>query len=175
MYKRAVFASAILALSGFYLYTLYLAVHPQVSLAYRYYYMEGKTKFWEYNSDLVYHGNELDLSSPSRFLSREGWDGKPGEHGTRLQGDGGLYFVLPKKPETLTVLAKVDNPKAGTLIKIALHDWSTTVKLAKQGLNEIRLDLPGDHLSIDPKQPNYLAISTPEPLNVQTVQMQAAQ
>ncbi|ENY73426.1 hypothetical protein G114_02714 [Aeromonas diversa CDC 2478-85] len=177
MYRKAGFASAILALSGFYLYTLYLAAHPQVSLSYRLYYMEGKTRFWEHNSDMVYHaGNELNLSQPSRFLSREGWATKPNAAGTQLEGQGGLYFVLPTQPEALTVLAKVDSPKAGTLIKVALgHDWSTTVKLAKEGLNEVRLSLPGNLLSADPKHPNFLAISTPEPLNVHSVQMQVAQ
>ncbi len=33
-YKKFGFLTAILALSGFYLYTLYLAAHPNVSLAY---------------------------------------------------------------------------------------------------------------------------------------------
>ncbi|MDO2947534.1 hypothetical protein [Aeromonas simiae] len=177
MFKKAGFASAILALSGFYLYTLYLAAHPQVSLSYRLYYMEGKTQFWEHNSDLVYHtGNQLDLAKPSRFLSSEGWASKPTAQGTQLQGEGGLYFVLSKQPDALTVLAKVDSPKAGTLLKVALgHDWTTTIKLAKQGLNEVKLNLPGNLLKADPSQPNFLAISTPEPLNFHTVQMKVAQ
>ena len=45
-YKKFGFLAAILALSGFYLYTLYLAAHPNVSLAYKLYYLEGKTRFW---------------------------------------------------------------------------------------------------------------------------------
>lgn len=177
MYKKAGFASVIVALSGFYLYTLYLAVHPQVSLSYRLYYMEGKTRFWEHNSDMVYHaGNQLNLTQPSRFLSREGWASKPGKEGTRFEGEGGLYFVLPKPAEQLTMVATVDSPKAGTLLKVALgHDWVTTIRLAKRGLNEVRLNLPGELLHTDPKHPNFLAISTPEALNFQTVQMKIAQ
>ena len=73
-YKKFGFLTAIMALSGFYLYTLYLAAHPNVSLAYKLYYLEGKTRFWEHNSSMTYQpGNELNLTRPSRFLSSAGW------------------------------------------------------------------------------------------------------
>ena len=96
-YKKFGFLTAIMALSGFYLYTLYLAAHPNVSLAYKLYYLEGKTRFWEHNSSMTYQpGNELNLTRPSRFLSSAGWAKKPSSEGTELSGQGGLYFVLPK-------------------------------------------------------------------------------
>ena len=113
-YKKFGFLAAILALSGFYLYTLYLAAHPNVSLAYKLYYLEGKTRFWEHNSSMTYQpGNELNLTKPSRFLSSEGWAKKPSEQGTELSGQGGLYFVLPKQqaqPEQLTIQARINSP-----------------------------------------------------------------
>ena len=169
-YKKFGFLAAILALSGFYLYTLYLAAHPNVSLAYKLYYLEGKTRFWEHNSS---------MTKPSRFLSSEGWAKKPSEQGTELSGQGGLYFVLPKQqaqPEQLTIQARINSPQAGTLLKVALgHDFTTTVKLAKAGINEIRLNLPGDSLTADPKHPNFLALSAPTPLNVQSVRLTVAQ
>lgn len=146
-YKKFGFLTAILALSGFYLYTLYLAAHPNVSLAYKLYYLEGKTRFWEHNSSMTYQpGHELNLTKPSRFLSSEGWAKKPSDEGTLLSGQGGLYFVLPKQaanPDQLTVQARINSPEAGALLKVALgHDFTTTVKLAKAGINEIRLSLP---------------------------------
>lgn len=114
-YKKFGFLAAILALSGFYLYTLYLAAHPNVSLAYKLYYTEGKTRFWEHNSSMTYQpGNELNLTKPSRFLSSEGWAKKPSEQGTELSGQGGLYFVLPKQqaqPEQLTIQARSTAPR----------------------------------------------------------------
>lgn len=179
-YKKFGFLTAILALSGFYLYTLYLAAHPNVSLAYKLYYLEGKTRFWEHNSSMTYQpGNELNLTKPSRFLSSEGWAKKPSDEGTLLSGQGGLYFVLPKQaanPDQLTVQARINSPEAGALLKVALgHDFTTTVKLAKAGINEIRLTLPGDSLTADPKRPNFLALSAPTPINVQSVRLTVAQ
>ncbi|MGL4715960.1 MAG: hypothetical protein ACRCWL_08660, partial [Aeromonas sp.] len=142
-YKKFGFFAAIMALSGFYLYTLYLAAHPNVSLAYKLYYLENKTRFWEHNSSMTYQpGNELNLTKPSRFLSSEGWASKPSSQGTLLTGQGGLYFVLPKQaanPEQLTVHARISSQEAGALLQVALgHDFTTTVKLAKAGINEIR-------------------------------------
>jgi len=179
-YKKFGFLTAIMALSGFYLYTLYLAAHPNVSLAYKLYYLEGKTRFWEHNSSMTYQpGNELNLTRPSRFLSSAGWATKPSTKGTELSGQGGLYFVLPKQqaqPEQLTIQARVNSPQAGTLLKVARgHDFTTTVRLAKAGINEIRLNLPGDSLTSDPKRPNFLALSAPTPLNVQSVRLTVAQ
>ncbi|MGL4250497.1 MAG: hypothetical protein ACRCR1_07590 [Aeromonas sp.] len=179
-YKKFGFLTAIMALSCFYLYTLYLAAHPNVSLAYRLYYMEGKTRFWEHNSSMTYQlGNELNLTKPSRFLSSEGWAKKPSEAGTELAGNGGIYFVLPKQaanPQQLMVHARINSPEAGALLKIALgHDFTTTVKLAQAGINEIRLNLPGNSLTADPKHPNFLALTAPTPINVQSVRLTLAQ
>ena len=42
-------------------------------------------------------------------------------------------------------------------------------------INEIRLSLPGDSLTADPKRPNFLALSAPTPLNVQSVRLTVAQ
>ncbi|MGL5495413.1 MAG: hypothetical protein ACRDCQ_00290, partial [Aeromonas sobria] len=99
--------------------------------------------------------------------------------GTLLSGQGGLYFVLPKQaanPDQLTVQARINSPEAGALLKVALgHDFTTTVKLAKAGINEIRLSLPGDSLTADPKRPNFLALSAPTPINVQSVRLTVAQ
>ena len=71
--------------------------------------------------------------------------------------------MLPKQqaqPEQLTIQARINSPEAGALLKVALgHDFTTTVKLAKAGINEIRLSLPGDSLTADPKHPNFLALS----------------
>ncbi|PJG59500.1 hypothetical protein [Aeromonas cavernicola] len=179
-YKKLGFLTAILALSGFYLYTLYLAAHPNVSLAYKLYYLEGKTRFWEHNSSMTYQsGNELNLTKPSRFLSSEGWAKKPSAEGTELSGKGGVYFVLPKQlanPDQLTVQARINSPEAGALLNVALGaDFTTTVKLAKAGMNEILLHLPAASLTADPKQPNYLALSAPTPLNVQSLRLTVAQ
>ncbi|MFM4701900.1 hypothetical protein [Aeromonas bivalvium] len=174
-YKKFGFITAILALSGFYLYTLYLAAHPDVSLAYRLYYLEGKTRFWEHNSSMTYRvGNELNLTKPSRFLSSEGWAKKPSEQGTQLSGQGGLYFLLPQRgaANTLTVQARINSPEAGALLKVAMgNDFVTTVKLAKAGLNEINFRLPGEALNQDPKQLNFLALSTVTPLNVESLRL----
>ncbi|MGL5031544.1 MAG: hypothetical protein ACRC8Q_13930 [Aeromonas sp.] len=179
-YKKFGFLTAILALSGFYLYTLYLATHPNVSLAYKLYYLEGKTRFWEHNSSMTYQpGNELNLTKPSRFLSIEGWAKKPSAQGTLLTGNGGLYFVLPtqsESPKQLTVHARVHSPEAGALLNVALGpDVTTTIKLAKAGMNEIRLNMPGDSLTFGPKHLNFLALSAPTPINVESVKLTVTQ
>lgn len=46
---KVLFLLALVGLSAFYLAVLQLARHPDVSYAYRLYYMELKTRFWNRN------------------------------------------------------------------------------------------------------------------------------
>jgi hypothetical protein len=64
-----------------------------------------------------------------------------------------------RQPEQLTIQARVNSPQAGALLKVALgHDFTTTVKLAKAGINEIRLSLPGESLTSTPSVPTSGAL-----------------
>ena len=61
---KFLFILTFLALSAFYLYVLYLAKHPDVSMAYRMYYLEKKTRIWDRNQSLAYiPGVLMDLTN----------------------------------------------------------------------------------------------------------------
>jgi hypothetical protein len=49
---KAFIILTLLGLSAYYLAVLYLAAHPNVSYAYRLYYLEMKTRFWNRNQTL---------------------------------------------------------------------------------------------------------------------------
>jgi hypothetical protein len=175
-YKKFGLLTAIVALSGFYLHILYLAAHPTVSLAYRLYYLDGKTRFWEHNSSMIYQsGHQLNLTQPSRFLSSHGWAKKPSADGMVLTGDGGLYFLLATPAvaiKQIAMQAQIHSPVAGALLSVAFGDETPiTVTLAKAGVNDVHLLLPAPTPLADPTQPYFLALSTPMPLTIASMSL----
>ena len=89
---KLIFIITFLALSGFYLYVLYLAKHPNVSMAYRMYYIEQKTRIWDRNQSLAYiPGTEMVLNKyrdRSPYLSRAGW------YIPKEDGSGTVFFFF---------------------------------------------------------------------------------
>ncbi|WP_338164129.1 hypothetical protein [Vibrio sp. 10N] len=96
-FRPFVFTLLIL-LSFYYLWVLYLAAHPNVSTAYRTYYIEKKTRYWgRENTELIWpESGVVEVKQTSPFLSRQGWAPKPGRDGRKLVHNASLYFNFDK-------------------------------------------------------------------------------
>ena len=88
---------AILILGSFYLYGFWLSAHPNVSLAYRLYFIEQNLLRWSKPGILDFNpGVTLDFRVPVANRSLVGWE-PPNSTGTRLQGaNSELYFDIQK-------------------------------------------------------------------------------
>jgi len=173
MMKVAMMA-LLLALSGYYLAVLYLAAHPKVSLAYRYYYLELKTHFWSRYQTLAYvPGALMDLVVERvPYLTRAGW-GLPDESGkgSLLSGPGGLYFTLHKVEGPLRLSGSLTVPVAGCTLTLGQGRWQQTVKFAEAGPQSFAVIIPSEGLVADPAQPNLVTIDPCQPLYFQSLLM----
>ncbi|WP_159084503.1 hypothetical protein [Dongshaea marina] len=167
--------AAVVLLSVFYLYTLYLATQPKVSLSYRLYYLEGKTLFWQGDSKMIYRpGQIMNFVTPSPFLSRKGWSDEISTDGVTLEGKGGLYFGLAQKVKGLKATVWLESPKPGAVIKVSLESgWTHTIRLANKGSQVLTFDLPGAYLKAAPNQLNFLSFTANQVLNFRSLQMKA--
>lgn len=173
MMKLAMVA-LVLLLSGYYLTVLYLAAHPKVSLAYRYYYLDLKTRFWSRYQTLAYvPGTPLDLVvDRAPYLTREGWD-LPDEtgKGSPLNGPGGLYFILHRVDGPLRLAGTLTVPVAGCTLTVGQGDWQQTIKFDVAGPNTFAVTVPAEGLVADPEHPNLVTLTPCEPLFFQSLIM----
>lgn len=159
---KALFILAILALSAFYLAVLYQAAHPKVSMAYRMYYLEMKTKFWNRNQSLAYiPGTPIDLVKERAFyLTRQGWS-KPNEDGSgsEFDGDGGLYFTLHRVPGKLRFEGQLTTPVDNVELTLSVGEaWSETLHVDKAGATRFAVELPSGLFVADPLTPNLISL-----------------
>lgn len=63
-HKKPFIVAILLLLSTFYLYVLHLAANPNVSVAYRQYYLDGTSHSWQQNVQANLHAERM---SPSHF------------------------------------------------------------------------------------------------------------
>ncbi len=159
---KALFILLILALSAFYLGVLYLAAHPNVSMAYRMYYLEMKTKFWSRNQTLAYiPGTPIDLVTERAFyLTRQGWS-KPDKagRGSEFSGEGGLYFTLHRVPGRLRFEGQLTTPVDGVELRVSVGtQWSETLHFDQAGANRFAVELPSGLLVADPLTPNLISL-----------------
>ena len=164
---KVLFLLALVGLSAFYLAVLKLARHPDVSYAYRLYYMELKTRFWNRNQTLAYvPGMRFDMVNDRAWiLSRPGWTlPKDDGTGTEFTGKGGLYFTLHAVPAHLRMVADVRNMQADNTLTLRLGDWSQTVHLQAKGPQRIIIGIPVTTLIADPLQANYIDMQSRSPI-----------
>ncbi len=167
---KFLFILTFLGLSAFYLYVLYLAKHPDVSMAYRMYYLEKKTHIWDRNQSLAYiPGVLMDLSNERErcpYLSREGWDipEKDGS-GSPFSGKGGLYFTLHREPGVLKFEGILTTKTTNTELSINVGDkFSKTVKFNNAGAQTFDVSLPAGLFIADPSEANYLSLQSNNPI-----------
>jgi hypothetical protein len=98
---------AILILGSFYLYGFWLSAHPNVSLAYRLYFIEQKLLRWSKPGILDFNpGATLDFRVPVANRSLVGWE-PPSNTGTRLRGaNSELYFDIEKYNQPKRIVLK---------------------------------------------------------------------
>lgn len=166
---------AILGLSAYYLAILYLAAHPKVSYAYRMYYLEFKTRFWNRNQTLAYiPGTKFEMTIDRAWiLSREGWSlPKDDLTGTEFSGKGGLYFTLHRVPENFRLEANILTLKPDTKMTFSIgNEWKTEINIKDAGGHQILIPLPVKLLKADPIDANYIAMTGSSPVRFQAMQM----
>lgn len=172
---KALIILAILGLSAYYLAVLYLATHPSVSYAYRLYYLEMKTRFWNRNQTLAYiPGTRFDMVNDRAWiLSRQGWSlPKDDGTGSEFSGKGGLYFTLHKEPGKLRLEADVRNLKPNTRLSFSVGEqWHSELVLQQSGPHHLVVHLPAGLFIADPLQANYIAMTGSHPLRFQSLQL----
>jgi len=176
---KALFVLAILALSAFYLAVLFLAAHPKVSMAYRMYYLEMKTKFWNRNQTLAYiPGTPIDLViERSFYLTRQGWS-KPKEDGSgsEFSGDGGLYFTLHRAPGKLRFEGQLSTPVDNVELSLSVGSaWTHRLRFDKAGATSFSVELPSGLFVADPLTPNLISLHASHALLFQSLKLSHAQ
>ena len=140
---RFTLIALILILSCYYLWVLYKAVTPNVSSAYKAYYIKTQTLFWQPNKPNLSLNipSSLDVTKKSPYLSRKGWD-KNADNGYRqLNSSGGLYFTLPfilKKniKVTLTLASPLTSP-----VHFSMNKWQGVFTPQKRA-NIVEAEIP---------------------------------
>lgn len=177
---KFIFILTFLALSAFYLYVLYLTKHPNVSLAYRMYYIEQKTRIWDRNQTLAYiPGTEMVLTKyrdRCPYLSRAGWDiPKEDGSGSVFSGNGGLYFTLHADPGALNFEGTFTSPNAGTTLTVSIGDqWSQTIQLENENKNHFSVTIPATLLVADPETPNFISLKSNSKIKFQSFKLSYA-
>jgi hypothetical protein len=96
MLERWLVSVLLAALCSFYFWVLYVALNPNVSENYRWYFIEKKLRHWPGKRTLEYQlGDIVDLTARQPYLSRLGW-GHPEKWGAWSLGKSSeLYFRIP--------------------------------------------------------------------------------
>lgn len=172
---KAFIILTVLILSAYYLAVLYLAAHPNVSYAYRLYYLEMKTRFWNRNQTLAYiPGTRFDFTKERPWiLSRQGWSlPKDDGTGSEFLGQGGLYFTLHREPGPLRLEAEVRALKANTQLTFSVGErWHSELTLPHKGAYRIQVPIPANLFIADPIQVNYIAMTGSHPVRFQSLQI----
>ena len=172
---KAFIILTLLGLSAYYLAVLYLAAHPNVSYAYRLYYLEMKTRFWNRNQTLAYiPGTRFDFTKERPWiLSRQGWSlPKYDGTGSEFLGQGGLYFTLHREPGPLRLEAEVRALKANTQLTFSVGErWHSELTLPHKGAYRIQVPIPANLFIADPIQVNYIAMTGSHPVRFQSLQI----
>lgn len=131
---RITLITLITILSCYYLWVLYKAVTPNVSIAYKAYYIKTQTLFWQPKEpDLALNiPSSLELSTKVPYLSRKGWN-KDADNGARLLTNSGrLYFTLPHKVKqdvkvSITLASSLASP-----LHFTVNQWDGVFASTKQ-------------------------------------------
>ncbi|MFV0486438.1 MAG: riboflavin synthase subunit alpha [Vibrio fluvialis] len=163
----------IVILSCYYLWVLYKAVTPNVSVAYKAYYIKRQTLYWDANKPNLQLPIpcRLSIDSNSPYLSRQGWSSEVFEHSRQLISQGGLYFTVAKlvvMPVTLTLI--LAHP-ASVPIHVAFNQWHGTLVPSPAQRRVLTLQLPANAF-FEPKKMQQLTFLNPEPLVVQQINIE---
>ncbi|MCP4956685.1 hypothetical protein [Photobacterium aquimaris] len=171
---RILLISLLVVLSGYYVWVLYKAITPNVSLAYKAYYIKNQTLYWQPKQP------NLALTLPSTLnttnnvpnLSRAGWSFNTRNHMRQLSQQGGLYFTLPNEPTTNVkitfTLAKTQQPLKPLTFTFNHHQG--TLLPQTQG-NTLVAQLPKQQFLAASQQLQSFILTTPTPLQVTAISL----
>ncbi|MCD9461509.1 hypothetical protein [Photobacterium phosphoreum] len=173
---RILLIGLLVVLSGYYIWVLYKAITPNVSLAYKAYYIKNQTLYWQPKQP------NLALTLPSKLetinnvpnLSRAGWSFDTNNNLRELTQQGGLYFTLPTAP-TANVTITFTLATAPQQIKplaFTFNHYQGTLLPHAQGKTFVA-QLPKQQFLSTPKQLQTFILTTPTPLQVTTISLAA--
>lgn len=171
---RVLLLSLLVVLSGYYIWVLYKAITPNVSLAYKAYYIKNQTLYWQPkqpNLALILPC-KLNTTNNVPNLSRAGWSFDTSNNMRELTQQGGLYFTLPTPPTTnvtITFTLATAPQKIKPLAFTFNHYQGTLLPLA-QGKTFVA-QLPKQQFSPTPMQLQTFILTTPTPLQVTTISL----
>ncbi|MDP2570582.1 hypothetical protein Q8W40_00200 [Vibrio penaeicida] len=158
-------------LSCYYLWVLYLIATPQVSLSYKTYYIDKKTRYWGRDSETfkIPSSGVVDLSQKSPLISREGWTKKTQQGFRTLKSEGGIYFSsIPLGKKTIAIKIKELN-----LVSNASYFLNGIKLSSSRTLDGITLSIPNVNGYLNSSNDlNYLKIKSPIEINISSVVFQ---
>ena len=160
---RIMLIALIAILSCYYLWVLYKAVTPNVSIAYKAYYIKNQTLFWQPKQSklALTIPSSLDMATKMPYLSRAGWEKGADNNARLLNSTGGLYFTVPKVERKNIYLTVSLATPLSTPLNIILNQWTGVLTPTAQA-NKLVASIPysalmrGDalqHLTIDVASP----------------------
>ena len=174
---RILLIGLLIVLSGYYIWVLYKAITPNVSLAYKAYYIKNQTLYWQPkqpNLTLAIPSN-LNVTNNIPNLSRAGWSFDTDNKMRELTQQGGLYFTLSATPtDNITItftLAKAQQP-IKPLTFIFNHHQGTLLP-QDQGKTLIA-QLPKQQFLPTSQQLQAFILTTPTALQVTAINLTTA-
>ena len=174
---RILLIGLLIVLSGYYIWVLYKAITPNVSLAYKAYYIKNQTLYWQPkqpNLTLAIPSN-LNVTNNIPNLSRAGWSFDTDNKMRELTQQGGLYFTLSATPTDNIIitftLAKAQQP-IKPLTFIFNHHQGTLLP-QDQGKTLIA-QLPKQQFLPTSQQLQAFILTTPTALQVTTINLTTA-
>ncbi|MCL9775833.1 hypothetical protein [Vibrio methylphosphonaticus] len=171
-FSRPLMFVLLICLSSFYIWTLYLAAHPNVSLAYQTYYIDKKTQYWaKTNTDMLFpKAGVIVTSDKTPYLSRTGWAKEATKEGRVMLHSGGLFFnfaEFPKHPVKIQLLLSKSITEP---VYLTLGDGNK-IKLLPLEIEAIEAIIPVE--AIDQRLPlQHWQIETPASLTVKQISIQ---
>ncbi|MBY3786893.1 riboflavin synthase subunit alpha [Photobacterium carnosum] len=169
---RAVLISLLVVLSGYYVWVLYKAITPNVSLAYKTYYIKNQTLYWQPkqpNLTLAIPSN-LNVTDKIPNLSRAGWSFDTDNKMRELTQQGGLYFTLASAPTT-NVKIKFTFAKTQSQLKPLTFTFNHHQGMLQAQGNTLVAQLPQQQFFPTAQQLQTFIVTTPIPLQVTTISL----
>ncbi|CEO39536.1 hypothetical protein [Photobacterium kishitanii] len=171
---RVLLIALLVVLSGYYIWVLYKAITPNVSLAYKAYYIKNQTLYWQPKQP------NLTLKLPIKLkvtdnvpnLSRAGWSFDTSNNMRELTQQGGLYFTLPTAPAA-NIKITFTLAKAQQQIKplsFTFNHHQGTLLPQAQGKTLVA-QLPKQQFLSASQQLQTFILTTPTPLQVTTISL----
>ncbi|WP_163921690.1 riboflavin synthase subunit alpha [Photobacterium sp. Alg240-V54] len=171
---RVLLISLLVVLSGYYVWVLYKAITPNVSLAYKAYYIKNQTLYWQPKQPNLALTLPITLKTTNKVpnLSRAGWSFDTSNNMRQLSQQGGLYFTLPNVPAT-NVKITFTLTKAEQQLKpltFTFNHHQGTLRPQAQG-NTLVAQLPKQQFLAASQQLQSFILTTPTPLQVTAISL----